>query len=57
MCCYSIQKPEKADPLGQNEIKGLPGGGKACLLKGTAGAKAPRLEAVWCAQGAAKRPM
>lgn len=57
MCCYSIQKPEKADPLGQNEIKGLPGGGKACLLKGTAGTKALRLEAVWCAQGAAKRPM
>jgi len=57
VCCYFIQRPEKADPLGQNEIKGLPCGGKVCLLKGTAGAKALRLEAVWCVQGAAKRPM
>lgn len=44
----SYQRPEKADPLGQNESKGLPGGGKACLLKGTAGAKALRLEEICC---------
>lgn len=33
------------------------GGGEGFLLEGTAGAKALRLETVWCVRGAAEKPL
>ena len=45
-CCYFIPEAREGRPIRPNESKGLPGGRKACLLKGTAGTKALRLEAV-----------